>query len=44
VDQIGILLQVLRIKAKKEIDSYNFEDFELLGYKPHKKIAMEMAV
>lgn len=29
---------------KKDIDSFVFEDFEILGYKPHKKIAMEMAV
>ena len=26
------------------IDDFKFEDFELVGYKPHKKIAMDMAV
>ncbi|MEW5316864.1 MAG: hypothetical protein WDW38_008208 [Sanguina aurantia] len=30
--------------AKKEIDSFVFDDFELLGYSPHKKIDMKMAV
>lgn len=37
--------QVLNINpAKMDIDSFSFEDFELLGYEPHKKIAMQMAV
>jgi len=35
----------LIIKADKErIEDFNFEDFELVGYTPHKKIAMKMAV
>jgi dihydrofolate reductase/thymidylate synthase len=28
----------------KDIDSFQFSDFELLGYNPHGKIAMDMAV
>ena len=37
--------QVLNINAgKTDIDSFVFEDFELVGYQPHKKIAMELAV
>lgn len=37
--------QVLRIKTdKRDIDSFVFEDLELIGYNPHKKIAMQMAV
>ena len=37
--------QVLNISAgKTDIDSFVFEDFELVGYQPHKKIAMELAV
>lgn len=39
------LWQVLRINADKpDLDSFNFDDFELTGYNPHKKIAMQMAV
>ncbi len=35
----------LRIKRKVEsIDDFKLEDFELIGYDPHKKIAMDMAV
>ncbi|KDD73958.1 hypothetical protein H632_c1696p0, partial [Helicosporidium sp. ATCC 50920] len=30
--------------AKTDIDAFAFEDFELVGYAPHKKIAMKMAV
>lgn len=30
--------------AKTDIDSFTFEDFEVVDYKPHKKIAMQMAV
>lgn len=30
--------------AKTDIDSFVFEDFELLDYQPHKAIKMEMAV
>ena len=33
------------IKRKVEnIEDFKFEDFELIGYKPYPKIAMEMAV
>lgn len=27
-----------------DIDDFKFEDFEIVGYNPHPKIAMEMAV
>jgi len=27
-----------------DIDKFNFSDFEIIGYKPHKRIAMKMAV
>lgn len=38
-------MQVLRIKREvKDIDGFHADDFELVGYKPHKKIAMDMAV
>ncbi len=38
-------VQVLRINPEKmDIDNFAFENFELLGYEPHKKIAMKMAV
>lgn len=38
-------LQVLNINpTKMDIDGFCFEDFELLHYEPHKKIAMKMAV
>jgi thymidylate synthase len=41
----GCWAQALKINpAKTDIDSFTFEDFELLGYEPHKKIAMQMAV
>lgn len=30
--------------AKTDIDSFTFEDFELVGYSPHQKIEMKMAV
>jgi dihydrofolate reductase / thymidylate synthase len=37
--------QVLRINPEKtDITSFCMEDFELLGYSPHKKIEMKMAV
>lgn len=29
---------------KKDIDGFNFADFEVIGYKPHKTIKMKMAV
>ena len=35
----------LNIKCEmKEIDEFKAEDFEILGYECHPKIAMEMAV
>ncbi len=35
----------LRIKRDvPDIDSFNYDDFELIGYKPHKRIAMKMSV
>lgn len=38
-------LQVLKINPeKKHIDSFVADDFELIGYDPHKKIDMKMAV
>lgn len=38
-------LQTLRINPdKKDIDSFVFEDFELVDYNPHKTIKMQMAV
>lgn len=38
-------MQKLRINpSKKDIDSFVLDDFELAGYNPHKKIAMQMAV
>jgi dihydrofolate reductase/thymidylate synthase len=37
--------QILNINpTKTDIESFAFEDFELLDYQPHKKIAMQMAV
>lgn len=36
---------ILNIKTdNKDIDKFEYEDFELVGYKPHKTIKMEMAV
>lgn len=38
-------MQVLSISDKKQnIDSIAYEDLQLDGYKPHAKIAMQMAV
>ena len=38
-------LQVLSISEKKQdIDSIAYEDLNLGGYRPHAKIAMQMAV
>ena len=35
----------LHIKSDTtDIDGFNYEDFEVNGYKPHKKIKMEMAI
>ena len=40
-----LLLQVLSLPdSKKDIDAFVFEDLCLEGYKPHAKIAMQMAV
>lgn len=40
-----VLTQTLRINpAKKEIDDFVAEDFEIIGYNPAKKIEMKMAV
>lgn len=37
--------QTLKINpAKKDIDAFSVEDFEIVGYAPHKKIEMKMAV
>ena len=36
---------VLKINTdKKDIDAITFEDLEIVGYTPHKKIQMKMAV
>ena len=38
-------MQTLQIKGDKQnIEEYSMEDMELIGYVPHKKIAMQMAV
>ena len=35
----------LHIKRQvKDIEDFKYEDFEIVGYKPHPKIAMAMAV
>ena len=42
---VGFVQQELRINPdKKDIDSFTFDDFELVGYAPHKRIEMKMAV
>lgn len=42
---VACYAQTLKINPdKKDIDSFCLDDFELSGYKPHKKIAMTMAV
>ncbi len=39
------LPQTLKINpAKRDIESFTSEDFELIGYQAHKKIEMKMAV
>lgn len=41
----SILMQILKINPeKKNIDSFVASDFELIGYDPHEKIEMKMAV
>lgn len=38
-------MQILKINPlKKDIDSFEAADFELIGYDPHQKIEMKMAV
>lgn len=37
-------VQVLHLKSKQEIDDFTMSDLEVIGYAPHKKIAMKMAV
>lgn len=38
-------VQVLKINTDcKDIDRIKFEDLEIVGYLPHKKIEMKMAV
>lgn len=38
-------MQILKINPeKKNIDSFVASDFELIGYDPHEKIEMKMAV
>lgn len=38
-------VQVLHVNADKiEIDAYTMGDLDIVGYNPHKKIAMKMAV
>ena len=37
-------LSIKRLGEIKEIDEFKFEDFELIGYKPHPSIKMKMAV
>jgi len=45
LSSLSSTLQTLRINpAKTDIDSFTFDDFELVGYEPAKKIAMQMAV
>lgn len=40
-----LYLQILKINSeKKDIDSFVASDFELIGYNPHQKIEMKMAV
>lgn len=39
------ITQILKINSeKKDIDSFEASDFELVGYDPHSKIEMKMAV
>ena len=40
-----IEMQILKINPeKKNIDSFEASDFKLIGYDPHEKIEMKMAV
>ena len=40
-----VVMQILKINPeKKDIDSFVEEDFKLIGYDPHQKIEMKMAV
>lgn len=45
IDRVPREFPKLKIKTKRtNIDDFVFEDFELLGYSPHKNIPMKMAV
>lgn len=45
VDRTPRPFPLLKINpAKTDIDSFEFSDFELVGYNPDKKIQMQMAV
>ena len=45
VERVPRDFPTLRIKRDvPDIDSFKYEDFELVGYKPHKRIKMEMSV
>lgn len=45
VDRLPRPFPILKLNpAKTEIDSFEMEDFELIGYNPHPKVKMEMAV
>jgi dihydrofolate reductase/thymidylate synthase len=42
---VTYFMQILKINSeKKDIDSFVAADFELIGYDPHQKIEMKMAV
>lgn len=45
IERVPNPFPILKTKNKKEnIEDYTFEDFELIGYHPQKKIKMKMAV
>ena len=45
MDRVPNPFPVLNIKNKRDnIEDYEFEDFEIVGYKPQWKIKMDMAV
>eukprot|EP00828_Plagiopyla_frontata_P020328 TRINITY_DN2598_c0_g1_i1.p2 TRINITY_DN2598_c0_g1~~TRINITY_DN2598_c0_g1_i1.p2 ORF type:complete len:129 (+),score=13.91 TRINITY_DN2598_c0_g1_i1:360-746(+) len=44
IQRIPFTFPRLEIKRSNQIDNYNAKDFELKGYRHHKKIQMEMAV
>ena len=42
---MAVFLQVLKINPEKnDVDSFEASDFRLVGYDPHEKIEMKMAV